>query len=173
MHYKRWYKTGDPLGVRPRHPPAPERFWAKVIRSEGCWEWTGALSSNSYGNFCPSFGQWVPAHRYSWEMAYGPVSEGAWVLHRCDNPRCVRPEHLFLGTHQANVDDMHLKRRHMHGERHWLATLTDDQVAEIRNRLTGQRGELVRLAQEYGVSRTTIKHFRDYERRSGRTHFPV
>jgi hypothetical protein len=171
MHYKRWWKTGDPFGTLERTIPPQTRFWSHVAKSETCWTWTAARNSNGYGNFSPMTGSWSLAHRYSWELEHGAIPRGLWVLHRCDNPPCVRPAHLFLGDHQSNVADMISKRRHMHGERHWKATLTDDQVSDIRSRLTGQRGEIVALAQEYNVSRMAIQHIRDGQRRAEPTQF--
>lgn len=101
-----------------------DRFNAKIDKSGDCWLWTGGVKSKEhpYGKF--SMGKCsVKAHRAAWLIANGPIAEGLHVLHRCDNPRCVRPEHLFLGTHQQNMADMHAKGRHtcMKGER-WYAS---------------------------------------------------
>jgi hypothetical protein len=91
----------------PRLTGTPEqRFWPRVRKSTGCWEWTGGrYKSGGYGQFKASVGQ-VRAHRFSWELHNGPIPDGMWVLHRCDNPPCVRPEHLYLGTVRENVRDM-------------------------------------------------------------------
>lgn len=86
------------------------RFWSKVSKSEGCWEWTAALRSG-YGVFYAD-GRLHRAHRVSWEIANGPIAEGLLVCHRCDNRRCVRPDHLFLGTSTDNNRDMTEKGRH-------------------------------------------------------------
>src|SRR5688500_2653189 len=90
--------------------PAEDRFWPKVQKSDGCWEWTGAKQPAGYGNFYFR-GVVQLAHRVAWELANGPVAVGQHVLHRCDNPRCVRIEHLFLGTHADNMRDMLSKGR--------------------------------------------------------------
>lgn len=98
------------MGKTYRRQPVPERFWAKVDRpDEGCWEWLRSSDRRGYGMFLLE-GRMVRAHRVSWLLTHGDPGE-AHVLHRCDNPGCVRPDHLFLGTHQDNIEDMVEKRR--------------------------------------------------------------
>lgn len=75
--------------------PAEKRFWAKVRKGRGCWEFTGYRTAKGYGTFYFN-GKTQLAHRASWEMANGRIPNGLHVLHRCDNPPCIRPEHLFL-----------------------------------------------------------------------------
>ena len=84
-----------------------ERFWLKVHRGDGCWEWHGCrLSQEPKRNYGIAWnGYDIRAHRYSWELTNGPVPAGMHVLHRCDNPPCVRPDHLFLGTQGDNLRD--------------------------------------------------------------------
>ncbi len=104
------------------------------------------------------------AHRFSWALHFGPIPAGAHVLHHCDTRLCVRPEHLFLGTHSDNMRDMVSKGRAIHqtnperlvrGERLWKAKLTDERVRQIRQR--HQNGERVSaLAVEYGVHWSTL-----------------
>jgi len=89
---------------------AEDRFWAKVNKNGECWIWTGAKLPKGYGHFY-SGEKTVLASRWSYEYAYGLIPEGLMVLHRCDNPPCVNPEHLFLGTMQDNIDDMIAKGR--------------------------------------------------------------
>src|SRR5687768_7875966 len=99
-----------------KHLPEDIRFNRYVSRGDGCWAWTGVMGTNGYGLFWVrrGFKQYssVGAHRVAWRLANGPVPDGLWVLHRCDNPRCVRPDHLFLGTHSDNMRDMWSKNRH-------------------------------------------------------------
>ena len=89
-----------------------QRFWQKVRKSgnDECWEWTAARCRFGYGRFTVD-GRDVAAHRYSWESYNGKIPDGLLVLHHCDNPGCVNPNHLFLGTQQDNVDDMMAKGR--------------------------------------------------------------
>jgi len=97
----------------------------------------------------------VLAHRYSWDLANGPIPDGMQVCHQCDNPSCVNPAHLFLGSNQDNVTDMVAKDRVQRGMRHHKAKLTDDQVEQIRVRLV--RGERQRLiAADYGVTQSCV-----------------
>ena len=86
------------------------RFWSKVKKTEGCWLWLGGKSSDGYGKF--NIGNHdTNAHRVAYTLKVGNVPPGVSVLHSCDNPPCVRPEHLFLGTQLDNVTDMHKKGR--------------------------------------------------------------
>lgn len=90
--------------------PAADRFWEKVEKGDGCWEWTAA-SLDGYGIFKLSRSEGNRrAHVFAYELEIGPT-EGRWVLHRCDNPPCVRPDHLFLGTNADNMQDMSAKGR--------------------------------------------------------------
>ena len=89
--------------------PIMVRFWRKVDRSRECWVWTGSTSAG-YGSFNVN-GPMVGAHRFAWEWANGPIPAGLRVLHHCDNPLCVRPAHLFVGTQLENMRDMSAKNR--------------------------------------------------------------
>ena len=96
-----------------------ERFVAMVGPEDpgtGCWPWLGCLTGGGYGQIRNS-GRYQQAHRAAWELKYGPIPEGLVVCHRCDNPRCVRPDHLFLGTATDNMRDMYSKGRHPRASR--------------------------------------------------------
>jgi len=139
-----------------------ERFWMRVRKSLGCWEWSGGLYGNKYGRF------WVPrpavprsrlAHRVSWELEYGSIPRGMLVLHHCDNRKCVRPSHLFLGTYQDNVDDMDAKGRgrrgRFPGESNRRSTLTTSQVVEIRRRFSSGERQ-ADIAKDMGITQSHV-----------------
>lgn len=98
------------LGKNNQNPE--DSFWSKVamIPEHSCWEWIGAKVSSGYGSFGVNR-RATAAHRYSYELHYGPITKGLCVLHRCDNSGCVRPEHLVLGTKKDNAQDMARKGR--------------------------------------------------------------
>ena len=98
-----------------------KRFWDKVDKSCECWLWTASCKRNAYGGFKLD-GKTVGAHRVSWAIANGPIPSGMFVCHRCDNPRCVNPAHLFLGDAKANAADRNKKKRHAHGATHYSVT---------------------------------------------------
>lgn len=86
------------------------RFWGSVRPSDGCWEWTGIVGKNGYGQIKVD-GKTTGAHRVAWMMSLGEIPRGLMVMHACDNRKCVRVGHLSLGTHQDNMDDMKSKGR--------------------------------------------------------------
>lgn len=161
-------------------------FWKRVVKTEGCWEWIGASSSpGGYGCVCVHIRTQHPqkldareqhtigAHRFSWQLAYGLIPEGLLVLHKCDNRKCVRPDHLFLGTHKDNMADMTAKNRQatgdnqglrLHpesrcrGERNASAKLTDEQVREIKTAWKPEtRGLAQALARRFGVHVSIVR----------------
>lgn len=92
------------------------RFWAKVEKGPGCWLWTGAKNSRGYGQTASGLkGKSKLAHRASYEHFYGPIPDGLYVLHRCDVPHCVNPQHLFVGTAADNMQDAVRKGRALVG----------------------------------------------------------
>jgi len=129
--------------------PIEPRFWPLVDRSGTCWLWTGKRQRSGYGRFYAR-GQHVLAHRVSWEIAHGPIRAGLHVLHKCDVRLCVNPAHLFLGYQRENMRDAQVKGRHVHGERHPFARLTESQVLELR-RAYGQRGAVSAVARRLGI----------------------
>ena len=132
-----------------------ERFWAKVDKSGDCWEWTGA--KDRYGQI--GHNQKVKAaHRVSWEIHNGAIPDGMCVLHRCDNPPCVRPDHLFIGTMADNCKDRDSKGRHtpLPGESHGMSKLTEDDVNEIREHYAYGEFTQQEIANYYSVSQAVI-----------------
>lgn len=120
----------------PRIPDAEraEHFWSKVDKSdsEGCWLWTGSRNAKGYGHYCIRRSRTRYAHRFAYSLTYGPVSSRIMVCHKCDNPPCVRPDHLFLGTNSDNIQDSLKKGRFPVGDASPQSRITDDQVAAIR-----------------------------------------
>ena len=153
----------------PGYRPIEERFWEKVQKSEdpdGCWLWTAFVGPDGYA-YIGYKRKSVKAHRVSWELHYGQIPKGegyhgTCVCHRCDVRHCVRPDHLFLGTQEENINDMKLKGRAKTGYGYGIcagtdnanAKLTEDQVREIRA-LRGVRKQ-VDVAADYGVSQLVI-----------------
>ena len=136
-----------------------DRFWQKVRKSDGCWEWTAARNGYGYGIFGPNRKTFL-AHRLSWSMAHGDIPDGLHVLHHCDNPSCVRPDHLFIGTAKDNVQDMIRKGRKVmgpfpRGEDHPNTTLTEEDVRAIRRRFESGESRSD-LARAMGVCHSTI-----------------
>lgn len=167
----------DNLGPYAKKVPIEYRFWQKVdmdgpipshFPSLGkCWIWTANSSTRGYGVINKD-GDNCRAHRVSWEISNGPIPDGLCVLHSCDNPPCVRPSHLFLGTVQDNSLDMVSKgravtwekikhRRTYSGQDHPRALLDNVQVVEIRNTYAAGGTSYSRLAKEYGVHKETIR----------------
>lgn len=139
---------------------ADERFWPRVEMGPGCWEWQAARGVQGHGQFAISKKNRVYAHRYSWEFHYGPIPCGMVVRHRCDNPPCVNPDHLVLGTQLENIQDAVSRSRTRRGERSGVAKLTDQAVAEIRRRFvrhSPRRTNARDLAPEFGVSPSHIR----------------
>lgn len=146
-----------------------ERFWSKVDKSGDCWLWTGARLGNGYGRLT-DHGRLRLAHRIAYELTKGAIPSGMIVCHRCDNPSCVRPDHLFLGTYADNSQDMVQKGRALvgdrnpahrnpenqaRGEHNGNALLTFEQVQEVRN-LKAQGMINREIAARLGISKSTV-----------------
>lgn len=134
-----------------------ERFEAKFTKGNGCWEWTAQKDRKGYGKFCIA-NKKQGAHRVAYQLYVGEIVNGLHVLHHCDNPSCVNPSHLFLGTNADNVHDSVNKGRCIRasGEKQHLAKLKEEQVRIIRERRNVGDGVAV-LAKEFGVSEQNIR----------------
>lgn len=128
-----------------------ERFIEKINRNPetGCWEWTGWVNNWGYGFFRRGEGKSRLAHRASYELFCGEIPEGLHVLHKCDNPKCVKPSHLFVGTELDNKRDMVEKKRQAYGERNGKSKLTQMIVTEIRSRTDLKLRE---VSEMFGIS---------------------
>lgn len=144
--------------------PASERlaeFYQMISRpvdQTECWQWTGKTNTDGYGYSGMIDGNRI-AHRIMYTLAVGPIPAGMCVLHHCDNRGCVNPSHLFIGTRGDNNRDRNQKGRTVgsrcYGLMNGKATLTDEQVAEIRRLYTPGHG-VTDLAQRFGVHRSTV-----------------
>jgi len=141
--------------------PLEKRFWSKVNKTESCWLWTAALNHGGYG-LVGVWHDWMwPAHRVSWMLHVGPIPDGLWVLHNCpggDNPACVNPAHLWLGTGADNTADMVAKGRQRGavGENNCFAEISEQSVRDIRN--LHEAGRTVKeLAIQFAMSETGIR----------------
>lgn len=141
------------------------RFLAKVDKKEnGCWEWNSTMQRQGYGLFwtggkAKNGGKYQVAHRYSYELHKEPIAEGMFILHSCDNPKCVNPAHLSQGTPKDNMDDMKNKGREKwchHGEKNGACKLTEQKVREIREKFAKGDITMTKLGEEYGVGQQTI-----------------
>lgn len=113
--------------------PPKVRFWQMVSKSTTCWNWTGSTYPHGHGMFNIHWGKSpIRAHRFSWEIHRGRIPSGMCVLHKCDVPACVNPEHLFIGTQLDNVRDMISKKRHAFGERNGHSKLKIRDILLIR-----------------------------------------
>lgn len=153
----------------PRPAPTPDRDrvrWLSYVDQSGgpdaCHPWMGSRSKG-YGNFGLKGRGRTRAHRSGWELFVGPIPDGLFVCHSCDNPACCNPKHWFLGTHRQNMRDMIQKGRRkdirppVHfGEKHPGSKLTQSQVREIREAYVGRYGQKAQLAREFGVSTQQI-----------------
>lgn len=146
----------------PKPKPLEARFWSKVekLGSNECWEWKGTLS-HGYGYFLIKWRHAIAAHRMAYVICKGPIPERLFVCHHCDNPKCVNPNHLFLGTHADNMHDGWNKNRFPYGDNHSKSKLSSGQVVQIRK--IGTSMTQLKIAKMFGVSRghiSEIIHFK-------------
>ena len=133
-----------------------ERFYKKIEKVGECHEWTGHVMINGYGQFSKD-GRAQYAHRVAYELAKGEIKDNLYVLHKCDNRKCVNPDHLFLGTFDDNMADMVIKQRQAHGMNNAHAKLTDSDVLEIRS----MEGTNRAIADKFNVSQPLISMIRN------------
>lgn len=142
---------------------ALDRFEKKLIKDNltGCWNWNAGYG-RGYGLFYME-GKHQGAHRASYKLYKGPIANGLSVLHSCDNPNCVNPDHLFLGTHDDNMKDKVKKSRQPKGANVTGHKLLESQILEIRAKYCPYKYTIKKLAQEYGISRSNIHRIISYK----------
>lgn len=166
------YGKGEPTQFIPGHwlksqylLSPEERFWGKIDKRSPneCWEWQAGKSNKGYGRLWVN-GDNVNAHVFSYELHNGPIPRGLFVLHKCDNRRCVNPNHLFLGTQQDNIDDMRAKGREsypghsgMPGERNGNARFTNEQVKVLREQFLIANCSVMAFARSHNVPENTMR----------------
>lgn len=144
-----------------------KRFWDKVDTAGSCWEWAGCIDKDGYGKFSVGYKS-IVAHRFAYSLVSGLIPEGMCVCHHCDNPGCVKPSHLFLGTDADNHKDSVAKGRRARGETCGKSKLCENDVHEIRRlRSLGLKpsllGKMWRVTLQnviFIVNRETWKHIR-------------
>jgi hypothetical protein len=158
MHRARLARHGTTDGGTGTHGTPAERYERFAVRTDaGCWSWSGATSEHGYAKVGSQFG-----HRLAWEIHNGPIPDGLFVLHRCDNPPCTNPDHLFLGTHADNMADATAKGRlngrpnRPRGEQVKNSKLTVAKVRELRKLALAGRSTQA-LAALFGVSDDCVR----------------
>lgn len=158
-HYQRFRQGKEvnvPIQIQNHGLSKLERFELRVEKTDNCWLWTASRNNKGYGQFNYDGTRPIPAHRAAWMIYKGEIPDGMCILHKCDVPLCVNPDHLFLGTQIENIADMHSKGRakqgHLYGPDHKAAKLDAEKVKEIR---ASSKSD-AELAEIYGVSRPTI-----------------
>lgn len=138
------------------------RFWSYVEKTDGCWIWRGGTFAGRYGQFRVGAKK-MKAHRVSWLLTGQHINDGMILCHRCDNMRCVRPDHLFLGTHGDNAKDREVKGRgarfnlpRLLGEKNPAAKITAHAAREIQERYRAGGITKRALAQHYGISLSQV-----------------
>ena len=132
----------------------PDYFWRSVVKTDSCWLWVGPTHGPDGRGSVGGGKTQDYAYRYSWKLHHGPIPEGMQACHKCDNPSCVNPGHLFLGTNSDNVQDSLKKGRFPVGERAASAKITAQDVLAIR---AAQRNNSKSIAAKYGL---TARHIR-------------
>lgn len=148
-------------------PSVTARFWTKVQKTDECWLWQSVHSSSGYGKF-KLYGKMERAHRVAWLLPYGAIPVGQHVLHRCDNPPCVRPDHLFLGTNRDNIQDRTIKGRSknaIEAMRRVRTKLTDEQIQEIRRLYVPHTMTIAMLAEQFATTKSYISNILHGNRR--------
>lgn len=163
-HYQASWRRGEHLELPLGKKPLRERILEKIEKSaSGCWEWTAQLRPDGYAMVWHEGGS-RRAHRLSYEVFKGVKLDPHDVLcHRCDNRKCVNPDHIFIGTRADNVRDAASKDRMPFGDDHWNARLTEAQVEMIRSIKGVTQKE---IARQFGVNSSTIGRIRSGARRA-------
>lgn len=164
FHYQRAWLAGA-IEAQPRTLARPTdsldtrlRNIGWTVTDSGCWEWNGSKDKLGYGQMAVNRGRPWKAYRIAYEAWVKVPADNVDICHKCDNPPCINPAHLFEGTRQVNIDDMVAKRRQANGERKSNHKLTDAQVELIREEYATGGTSQGALAVKYGVSQAQISN---------------
>lgn len=157
--YQRAWKSGSLAKHKVLGPK--DVFQNRIQKTDSCWLWTGTTNQYGYGIFLLPGERPVRAHRYAYEFFVGKIPRGKIVMHTCDNPPCVNPKHLRLGTKADNNRDTAIKRRHHYGLDHWNGRLSNADIQDIRRSTETTSA----LARKYGVDYSHIYRIRKMESR--------
>jgi hypothetical protein len=136
------------------------RFARAIKKTRKCWLWTKSKNHSGYGQFNAGSGRTILAHRYSYEIHHGPIPKNFFICHKCDQPSCVNPKHLFAGTNADNIADMKKKGRSLKGERHPHSRFKDSDILNIR-----KSAETIQaLSEKYKTSTGSISRIRNGKR---------
>ena len=156
-HYARWSRHGDPMFTERRYENGAligDRLTYNVT-TIGCWEYSGSIGRSGYGRVSAE-GVYTQAHRVAYEEWVGPIPEGLFICHHCDNPPCINPAHLYAGTQQDNVDDMVRRSRNIKGTTVNSNKLSEQQVLKIHE----DTRPLRTIATEYGMGISQVSRIR-------------
>lgn len=157
-HYKLLWRYGETTERGARHDSPDKRFWRYVDKSGECWNWTGHKDKDGYGTLTVKLpnGQHSPvrAHRFSMRLHGAEIADDALVLHRCNNPSCVNPDHLYVGSQVQNMRDRIEFRGDWKGEKHHNAKITEDDVIGILSFI----GPAYKAAEQYGISASQARN---------------
>jgi predicted XRE-type DNA-binding protein len=148
-HSLRKKRNGSEFIVKRIYINTENIFWEKINKTAECWNWMGPVGSRGYGRFQNKYEP--TAHRYSYLLAFGSISDGMCVLHHCDNRLYVNPKHMFLGTKDDNLKDM------AHKERHGNSKITKQMANEIKDKYSTGKISQRELAKEYGIAQSTLQ----------------
>jgi len=176
------HKKGELLKFRQHHwgtrklTDPVKRFWSKIDKSRGsksCWPYTAGRNWYGYGMFNPTSKKHVPAHRYMWQLKNGPIPKGMLICHKCDNPPCCNPDHLFIGTPADNMRDKVRKGRQStkvpkprYGEDHHNCRFSNEQVRAMRDLYEKCGWKQLALARVFNTPVATIHGIVRYKSRT-------
>jgi len=144
----------------PKKMSLDNRFWEKVDKGSNneCWNWLASQNGHGYGQICDGFCGIVSAHRISWEIHFGPIPEGKLVLHKCDNKRCVNPNHLYLGTQSDNRRDAVLRNSKCSGKNIKTSNFYEGEAWLMKRLYRSKKFTQKQISKMFRCNQATISH---------------